>query len=31
MLRVTNPAHKRLSLSGVLNNENYIYHSGRTQ
>jgi hypothetical protein len=30
MLRVTNPAHKRLSLSGFLISKNYIYHSGRT-
>jgi hypothetical protein len=30
MLRVINPAHKRLSLSGFLISKNYIYHSGRT-
>jgi hypothetical protein len=30
MLRATTPAHKRLPLSGILTNENYIYHSGHT-
>jgi len=30
MLRVVTPAHKRLSLSGILISKNYIYHSGHT-
>ncbi len=30
MLQVTNPTHKRLSLSGFLISKNYIYHSGHT-
>jgi len=31
MFRVVTPAHKRLSLSGILISKNYIYHSGHTQ